>query len=221
MPSANTWCVPVPLHSSQSAMALLHSNHKAYLITLMVRPGMQTIIRTLRDLSLILSGSQLWARPKVHCTTSRCYNDVFSQSWFLIKYFFFWCRERPGLEDYYHTGCPSATAGNRFQFSTSNHPASVCTSRAWILPPVQGQPCILKILQSRITPWTPAYWNVQLLGAWKMVQCTNNFLVHEQFVTTSATQKQVTKGFFFFLECPRGLQTLNNRIVGPVHGNLQ
>ena len=24
MPSANTWCVPVPLHSSQSAMALLH-----------------------------------------------------------------------------------------------------------------------------------------------------------------------------------------------------
>jgi len=33
MPSANTWCVPVPLHSSQSAMALLHSNHQAYLIT--------------------------------------------------------------------------------------------------------------------------------------------------------------------------------------------
>ena len=88
MPSANTWCVPVPLHSSQSAMALLHSNHKAYLITLMVRPGMQTIIRTLRDLSLILSGSQLWARPKVHCTTSRCYNDVFSQSWFFNKIFF-------------------------------------------------------------------------------------------------------------------------------------
>ena len=40
MPSANTWSVPVALHSTQSAMSLLHTILLAFVITRQDRPGM-------------------------------------------------------------------------------------------------------------------------------------------------------------------------------------
>ena len=52
----------------------------------------------------------------------------------------------------------SPQAGNRFQFSTSNKPASVCTSRAWLLPPVQGQSTIGKKMDQWPMVQISGYW---------------------------------------------------------------